>query len=152
MKAWRDHHELERHKVSSILLMACVFNAYEAIGGIYLPSREDERFLQVVERIPAMLRGKVENPREPGEDLNRIPVKDRDTVVRAAQTLANRMREIVKHCNDEREAVDAMIALLGTRVPDRIDLVSVAVAAVATVAATPKRQVDAPAVGRSSSG
>jgi len=152
MKAWRDHHELESCKVSSILLMACVFEAYEAIGGIYLPPREDERFLQVIERIPAKLRGPVYNPREPGEDLNRIPAADRDKVVRAAHTLANRMREIVKHCNDEREAVDAMIALLGTRVPDRIDLVSVTVAAVATVAAAPKRQVEAPAVGRSSSG
>ena len=62
------------------------------------------------------------------------------------------MRQIVKHCTDEREAVDAMIALLGKRVPVRIDLVSIASAAIVSVAATPKRQVEAPIVGRSSSG
>ncbi|WP_291385669.1 hypothetical protein [Devosia sp.] len=92
------------------------------------------------------------NPREPSEDLNRIPEKHRETVARAAEQLASRMRQIVKNCFDEREAVDAMIELLGDRVPDRTDLVSVVSAAVATVAATPKRQVPAPVVGRSSSG
>lgn len=152
MKAWRDHHALERYKVSSILLMACVYYAYEAIRGPFLPDREDERFLQVVERIPKMLRGKVENPRERTEDLNRIPEKHRETVAKAAEQLASEMREIVKHCTDERDAVDTMIALLGKRVPNRTDLVSIAASAVAAVAATPKRQVDAPTVGRSSSG
>jgi hypothetical protein len=152
MKAWRDHHELDRYKVSSILLMACVHNAYELIRGPFLPDREDERFLQVVERIPQMLRGKVSNPSEPGEDLNRIPERHRETVARAAEQLANQMRQIVKHCANEQEAVDAMIDLLGERIPDRADLVSVVAAAVATVAATPKRQVEAPTVGRSNSG
>ena len=152
MKAWRDHHELDRYKVSSILLMACVHNAYEIIRGPFLPDREDERFLQVVERIPKMLRGAVSNPSEPGEDLNRIPEKHRETVAKAAEQLANQMRQIVKHCANEQEAVDAMIELLGERVPDRADLVSVVAAAVATVAATPKRQVEAPTVGRSNSG
>ncbi|HEV2516046.1 MAG TPA: CBASS cGAMP synthase [Devosia sp.] len=152
MKAWRDHHALDRYKVSSILLMACVFYAYEAIRGPFLPDREDERFLQVVERIPRMLSGKVENPSERDEDLNRIPVKHRETVARAVEKLASEMRQIVKHCTDEREAVDAMIAVLGKRVPDRTDLVSVTASAVAAVSATPKRQVEAPMVGRSSSG
>jgi len=152
MKAWRDHHGLDRYKVTSILLMACVYNAYELIRGPFLSDREDERFLQVVERIPKMLRGPVANPSEPGEDLNRIPEKYRETVAKAAEQLANQMRQVVKHCANEQEAVDAMIDLLGERVPDRADLVSVAAAAVATVAATPKRQVEAPTVGRSSSG
>lgn len=152
LKAWRDHNGLDRYKVTSILLMACVFYAYEAIRGPFLPDREDERFLQIVERIPKMLRGKVHNPRQPDEDFNRIPEKHQETAAKAAEQLAREMRQIVRDCTDEQEAVDAMIALLGKRVPNRTDLVSVTATVVASVAATPKRQVEAPTVGRSKSG
>ncbi|MGL4234769.1 CBASS cGAMP synthase [Tabrizicola sp.] len=152
LKAWRDHHRLDDHHLSSILLMACVWNAYEVIRGPFLPDREDERFLRVVERLPGLLGKAVANPACKDEDLNRMSAEERKHVVTAAENLADRIRETVKGCDDRQRAVQLMQAILGTRVPDRADLVTVGPAAVATVMAQPRAQVPQPLVGRSQSG
>lgn len=154
LKAWRDHHRLDDHHLSSILLMACIWQAYELIRGPFLKDREDERLLQVVERIPSMLGGQVLNPACPDddEDLNRMSASERAHVVAAARALEERLREAVKICTDRREAVDLMRAIMGPRLPYRTDLVSITPAAVATVMSQPARPTAAPQVGRSTSG
>lgn len=150
IKGWRDHHELDDHRVTSILLMACVYYAYEDIRGPFLPDREDERLLAVVERLPKYVKGVVPNPACKTEDLNRIPVESRALVVRSLEELAARLRHAIKHAQKEQEAVDAMIEGFGSRIPNRPDLV--AVTAAATVLCYPKKVVAAPEVGRSQSG
>lgn len=152
LKAWRDHHRLDDYHLSSIMLMACVWNAYEAIRGPFLLDREDERFLQVVERLPGLLGKAVANPACRDEDLNRMSADERKRVVAAAEDLADRIRETVKVCADRNRAVQLMQAILGTRVPDRVDLVAVGSAAAATVMAQPRAPVPQPVVGRSRSG
>jgi len=165
LKAWRDYQRLERLKVSSILLMACVWHAYGEIGGRELPPREDERLLRVVELMPGFLRGTVQNPACTEEDLNRIPEESRDEVADAFEGLAAVLRTVVDNSEDAREAVRLLRRAFGARVPDRPDLVSivptattdlaspaVVQAAAAAVAAQPKRVVAAPNVGRSRSG
>jgi hypothetical protein len=153
LKAWRDHHHLDDHHLTSILLMACVYYAYEEIRGPFLKDREDERFLQVVERLPGLLGKAVANPACRDEDLNRMTEQEKRQVFAAAQDLAGRIRETVKICDDPRRAVDLMQGILGDRVPDRPDLVNVgAPAAVAAVMAQPRAPVPQPVVGRSKSG
>lgn len=153
LKAWRDHHRLDDHHLTSILLMACAYYAYEAIRRPFLKDREDERFLQVVERLPGLLGKAVANPACKEEDLNRMSAEERRHVVAMAEDLASRIREAVHACDDRRRAVDLMQAVLGARVPDRADLVTVgASAAVAAVMAQPRAPVPQPAVGRSKSG
>ena len=66
LKAWRDHHHLDDDHLSSILLMACAWNAYKAVGEPFLPDREDQRLLRVVELLPAMLRKDMANPASQG--------------------------------------------------------------------------------------
>ena len=77
---------------------------------------------------------------------------ERKRVVAAAEDLADRIRETVKVCADRNRAVQLMQAILGTRVPDRVDLVAVGSAAAATVMAQPRAPVPQPVVGRSRSG
>jgi hypothetical protein len=153
MKAWRDHHELDRDHLSSIVLMACVWTAYEEIRGPFLPDREDERLLRVVERLPSLLRRAVPNPACKDEDLNRMSEEERERVAARAEELRDRFRETVNACSDEEDAVDAMRSVLGDRIPGRPDLVVIAPAAtVAAVMAHPRKVVAAPEVGRSKSG
>ncbi|GJD40346.1 CBASS cGAMP synthase [Methylobacterium bullatum] len=165
LKAWRDHELLDRLKVSSILLMACAWQAYGEIGWRELPAREDERLLRVVELVPGYVRGTVSNPACADEDLNRIPKQRREEVAKAFEDLATLLRQVVDECEDAHETVRLLRRAFGKRVPDRPDLVSVAPApatglaspavisaAAATVTAQPKRVVAAPDVGRSRSG
>ncbi|MEF2549083.1 CBASS cGAMP synthase [Aurantimonas sp. E1-2-R+4] len=165
LKAWRDNGKLDRYKVTSILLMACAWQAYGKIGGLNLSNREDERLLRVVELVPEYVRGRVSNPACEDEDLNRIPDEHREEVAGAFEDLAALMRRVVNSCEDAREAVRLLRHAFGDRVPDRPDLVSIESAAVtglaapaiartaaATVAAQPKKVVAAPEVGRSRSG
>jgi hypothetical protein len=152
MKGWRDYHELDRYGVTSILLMATVWYAYEVIRGPFLPDREDERLLAVVKQLPRYLRSSVPNPACKSEDLNRIPEEHRETVAKKVEELASRLEDVVKDCRDAREAVAAMTKLYGPRMPDRPDLVTVAVSVVGKVLAQPKKVTPAPEVGRSQSG
>lgn len=152
MKGWRDHHKLDKYKVSSILLMACIWNAYEIIRGPFLPDREDERLLRVIERLPQMLKTSVYIPACGTEDLNRIPSEHRQKVANLVEDLAARLRDVVKNCSDQRDAVEEMRDMFGTRVPYRTDLVAIPTQAVVTVTSEPKKVNPAPEVGRSTSG
>jgi hypothetical protein len=153
LKAWRDHHELDRDHLSSIVLMACVWTAYEEIRGPFLPDREDERLLRVVERLPALMRRAVPNPACKEEDLNRMSQEERDRVAAKAEELRDCLKETLNACSDEQNAIDLMISVLGDRVPNRPDMVVIAPAAtVATVMSHPRKIVAAPEVGRSKSG
>jgi hypothetical protein len=152
LKGWRDFKELDRYRVTSILLMACVWQAYEEIRGPFLPDREDERILRVLEKVPKYIGGAVPNPACRTEDLNRIPTGDRDKVIKELQALIENVSQAVRHCDDPHRAIDLLRDGFGQRVPRRPDLVSVAAAAVTKAAAEPKRVVPAPEVGRSRSG
>lgn len=152
LKGWRDHHELDRYRVTSILLMACIWQAYEEIRGPFLPDREDERLLKVLEKLPKYVTGRVENPACRTEDLNRIPLADRAKIAAALQELTNTVRKAVRECDDPRQAIDLLRDGFGDRIPMRPDLVTITIAAVSKVVSEPKRVTPAPEVGRSRSG
>lgn len=153
LKAWRDYLELDRDHLSSILLMACVWYAYERIRGPFLPDREDERLLRVAERLPGLLNGSIQNPAcQNEENLNRMSAEERERVVARATELKDRLKDIVTSCANKQRAVDLTVAVFGDRVPDRPDLVAITVAATATVLSHPKTVVAAPEVGRTKSG
>ncbi|MDF1600926.1 CBASS cGAMP synthase [Mesorhizobium sp. YIM 152430] len=152
IKGWRDHFELDQYRVTSILLMACIWQAYEEIRGLYLPEREDERLLAVAERLSGYLRTAVPNPACKSEDLNRIAGHHREMVARKMEKLASQLEEIVKRCDNEAEAVAQMRAAFGLRVPNRPDLVSIPATLAGKITAQSKKAVPAPEVGRSVSG
>ncbi|MBB4575957.1 CBASS cGAMP synthase [Rhizobium lentis] len=152
LKAWRDHHNAELNEVSSILLMICAWQAFEATRRAFIPDREDEALLTVLEKLPAYLEGKVANPTDPDEDVNRISSDGRKVAVQCAKDFAAQLRKTIFSVTEENEAVTAMQTSLGKRVPSRPDLVSIAETAKVTILSQPQKVVAAPVVGRSQSG
>lgn len=152
MKAWRDHHKLDDISLTSILLMGCVWTAYEQIGGPYLSDREDRRLLQVVERLPGYLSGVMKIPACKEENLNRMSAVEREKAIGAINLLRDGLRKTINDCSDKREAVDLTTASFGPRTPNRPDLVVITATAVTAVLSQPRRVVAAPEVGRSKSG
>ena len=152
LKAWRDYHRLDDQGLTSIVLMACAWKACESIRAPFLRDREDERLLQIVERLPSLFSQEVKIPPCGVEDLNRMSAEQRQVVVNDVGSLRDRLRSVISSCNEENEAVDLMQVILGDRVPDRPDLVSISTPAAAAVLSQPKKVVPAPVVGRSESG
>lgn len=152
LKAWRDHHKPHLNGVSSILLMVCAWKAFEEIRRPFIPDREDQTLLAVVERLPGYLENAVPNPTDKDEDINRLSSEDRKTAARYAREFAASLRNTINAVTDTSKAVTATQLSLGPRVPDRPDLVSVAETAKITVLSQPRKEVAAPVVGRSQSG
>lgn len=152
LKAWRDHHKPALDGVSSILLMVCAWKAFEEKTRPLIPDREDLTLLMVLDRLPGYLEGRVANPTDPGENVNRLTDDDRKIAARHAKAFADKLRNTTATVSDRQEAVDEMQALLGMRLPDRPDLVSVAEIAKVTILTQPRSEVPAPVVGRSQSG
>ncbi|PDS34683.1 hypothetical protein CO665_29455 [Rhizobium anhuiense] len=152
LKAWRDHHKPALSEVSSILLMVCAWKAFEVTRRAFVPDREDEALLMVLDRLPAYLEGEVLNPTDPDEDINRVSSEGRKVAARYAKDFADQLRRTISSVADQNVAVTEMQASLGLRVPSRPDLVSVAETAKVTILSQPRKEVAAPVVGRSQSG
>lgn len=153
LKAWRDHHRPHLDSVSSILLMACAFKVFEEIGRRDIPDREDAALLRVLDRLPDLLAGPVSNPADKAENLDaRLGDEERKVAISMARDFRDHLRLAVEHCMDRDVAVSEMRAVLGVRVPDRPDLISLTESARAQVRSHAPRIVAAPTVGRSTSG
>lgn len=152
LKAWRDHHKPDLDEVSSILLMVCAWQAFEVTRRSFIPSREDEALLIVLERLPAYLEGAVANPTDKDEDINRVSEKGRKVASGYARDFADQLRRTISSTADASIAVAEMQMSLGVRLPNRPDLVGIAETAKVTVLSQPSKQVAAPVVGRSQSG
>lgn len=153
LKGWRDYNHPALDGVSSIVLMACAFEVFEAVGRRDMPTREDLALLKVVERLPKLLEGPVFNPAERSEKLDaRLDDEQRKVAIAEARRLHSRVQEAVHHSTSCREAIVAMQAAFGDRIPDRPDLVSITDAARAEVRSHAPKTVAAPTIGRSTSG
>jgi hypothetical protein len=153
IKAWRDNHKLDGVNLTSIFLMACVWQAYENMSDDFEKMREDQRLLKVIDKVADYVKNTVSNPAEASEDLNRMTAQQRETVKSALTNLSVTLRNIILKCNVEQSAVDQMMLAFGSRVPNRPDLVGVELSSPAAIVfAEPKKIMPAPVVGRSVSG
>ncbi|AMS45201.1 CBASS cGAMP synthase [Aminobacter aminovorans] len=152
LKAWRDHHQPHLDGVSSILLMACAFMAFEEKTRQLLPNREDEILLLVVKKLPTLLNQDIPNPAVSSENLNRMAAEQRKLAVSKAEEFRTRLSRAVTTSTVAKDAVANMMSIFGERLPDRPDLVTIAETATVTVLSQPRKEVAAPVVGRSTSG
>ncbi|MER8700369.1 CBASS cGAMP synthase [Mesorhizobium sp. M1273] len=152
LKAWRDHHHPHLDSVSSILLMACAFMAFEEKTRQLLPSREDEILLLVVKRLPTLLNQDIANPAVSSENLNRMAAEQRKFAESKAEEFHSRLSHVVTTSTVAKDAVANMVFIFGERLPDRPDLVTIAETATVTILSQPRKEVAAPVVGRSTSG
>lgn len=153
LKAWRDHHAPHLDSVSSILLMACAFQAFEEKTRPLLPSREDELLLVVAKCLPDLFLQDIANPAISSyENLNRMTVEQRKVASAKAAEFGTRLATTITACTVPRDAVASMVSIFGERLPDRPDLVTIAETATVTVMSQPRKVVAAQPVGRSQSG
>jgi len=149
LKAWRDEKGDQIGGLSSICLMACVFETYEASRG--LASRDDRALLDVARALPRLLEGPVLNPADRSEVLcARLSREERQMAITLAGALASDVDAALR-AGSPQDSITFLRSSLGVRVPNRPDLVA-AESVVATVRREAPRIVPAPVVGRSVSG
>ena len=150
VKAWRDHQNWPNSDPKSILLMALVDASLDRkIGG-----RDDLALIQVCSRIPDLLRGSVEIPAIPGEDLTKRLDEDG---LRAALTQRIRdLHDLLSACVNGRYTRGKACSLLqgnfGHRFPNRPDRIRIEIPEAPVRARAPRVVAAAPFVGRQHSG
>jgi hypothetical protein len=146
VKAWRDEKGTQIGSLSSICLMACVFEVYEASRG--LDRRDDRALLEVARALPKLLEGPVLNPTDRSEELcAKLSRVERQAAIGLASALAGDVDAAIR-ASEASQSIAFLRRSLGVRVPNRSDLVAAEIVA-ATIRREPARVVAAPVVGRS---
>lgn len=123
LKGWRDH-QWRSSRLSSIALMAAVVKAYKEATDEASQSRDDKALLMVVERLPAILSGEIENPVVSGQRLDEgWTQEERYNYVEKAKELLHRIQNALLYTNNAKTALVNLTAAFGDRIPDDTSLV-----------------------------
>lgn len=121
LKSWRDEHE-DIDKLTSILIMVCVWKVFES--PIKMPPRDDLAMLSVLKALPQLLLEPIENPTDPNELLtDRIPDSTLATAATRAANFHDDLRICLNMTADQNAVIRTLRKHLGSRVPNRTDLV-----------------------------
>ena len=152
LKAWRDFYGKEMDNVSSILLMTCAFMAFKKVARV--PSSEHAAFLAIARELPAYLAGEIRCIPDPAQRLDtKMSDAERRKAIDLAKALVDKLETTLENCFSSAVAISNMQDVLGSRFPNRPDLVKVkAEPEHAIVFAAPREIVPAPQVTRSRSG
>lgn len=123
MKAWRDHENWEYDDPKSILLMVAADMAFQAEK----PKRDDLALLEVLQKLPSILQGRVINPAtldkppEEQEDLAaRLDKKGiRQDVIQRLERFHSNLQMAVSNSPSAVYSCDTLIHHLGDRVPNQ---------------------------------
>lgn len=150
LKAWRDHQEWPKSDPKSILLMALA----DATLHRRIDGRDDLALIQVCSLIPDILRGRVEIPAIPGEDLTKRLDEDglRATLIERVRDLHDVLSACVRGRHTRQEACRRLQDSFGPRFPDRPERICVESPADPVRAKAPRVIAPAPFVGRRHSG
>lgn len=148
LKAWRDFH-WKTGGPTSVLIMIIVARAFERFDG------RDDRALEAAAAL--LVKGFASDVFEPAicegkEDFNRMSPEDRRFASAKAQHLYDELhRARMFNVRYSQEAVNVYAAVLGQRVPNRIELVEVDASSV-SVREVEARRVPPPAVPATQAG
>jgi hypothetical protein len=152
LKAWRDFHGKEMDNVSSILLMTCAFIAFKKLGSARVPSGEHAAFLAIARELPGYLAGEVRCIPDPAQRLDtKMSGAERKKAIELAKALVDKLETTLENCFSATVAISNLQDVLGSRFPNRPDLVKVKAEAAVFLSA-PRDIVPAPQVQRSRSG
>ena len=145
LKAYRDWH-WESSGPSSILLMAAATPLFEKHDG-----RDDLALLAVVEKLPAKLRGGVNNPTDKNESLTkRLGAAAVEEAAKAFESFEVMLRGAV-NASSPSQACSWMCQEFGPRFPDEPDRIKVASVA-SSIASAPAIAGPSELIGRSKAG
>lgn len=123
VKGWRDF-QWPSCRLASIALMACVREAFDA-GPVIADNRDDLRLLDVADRLPNLLRQRIDNPVVEGQRLDeKWSPEQRSDFVSQAETLAAAVRQALQGTDAKQAALNELIGAFGSRIPNDISLIS----------------------------
>ena len=123
LKAWRDF-QWRECKLSSIALMACAVQTFDALASALPANRDDLALEEVAKRLPEQLRHEIKNPVVDGQRLDEgwTPAMRQDYASRAHE-FAAAVTAAVHQAQTATEAIQALQRVLGPRIPDDASLV-----------------------------
>jgi hypothetical protein len=134
--------------------MAAIAETLEDMNGTHRDLDDDQLVYEIARRLPQTFKKDICNPAFPGgaKILNDWSSEERREIVRAAQVLAEHMHDALKGTGVAELIVEALQEAFGERIPYRPDVVKIAPAVAATVAAEVAATVPIPKVTSSTSG
>jgi hypothetical protein len=153
VKGWRDY-RWPTGCLTSIIIMAAIVETLEDMNGSHRNLDDDQLVYEIARRLPSVFEKDICNPAFPGKAkvLNEWSSEERREVVRAAQAFAEHMHDALRGTGVAELVVDALRKAFGERIPNRPEMVKIAPAVGATVAAEAAAVVPAPRVTASTSG
>jgi hypothetical protein len=123
LKGWRDN-RWQTCRLSSIALMACAVQAYEANAAAPAENRDDLALLMVAEALPDLLSREIANPVVDGQRLDENWTECRLEFVAQAQALRDGLKAALAKPTAEG-VVSVLREVLGDFVPGDADLVDI---------------------------
>jgi hypothetical protein len=123
LKGWRDH-RWPKSPLSSIAIMRCVADAYDAIGGDVPKSRDDYALLLVAGRLPDLLSARIPNPVIDDQFLDEgWDATERSEIVSEARLLADVLKSVLTVPGDAADVLTRLVLAFGDRIPKDATLV-----------------------------
>lgn len=124
LKGWRDQ-QWSSSRLASIALMSAAITAYQQAKEKVADNRHDKALLMVMEQLPDILNGCINNPVVEGARLDEgWTDQERGQYVQAAKALESRLRQTLHQTRDVNVALSALTGLFGKRIPDDTGLLS----------------------------
>lgn len=150
LKGWRDFIWPNECRLSSIILMKCVVDAFDEARGSAVDSRDDLAMLEVASRLEGYFGGDIRNPRLDLSLNEHWSPQDRAFFRQKARELYRCMHEAVRGTSSPEDALTILAEVFGPRIPQEIALVSAT--AEATVRSYQPTKIPARNVPRTTSG
>jgi hypothetical protein len=149
-KGWRDFVWVDECRLTSIILMKCVVDAFDAFRGTVPDDRDDLAVLEVASRLDGYFAGDIRNPVLDLSLNDQWLPEDRAVFRQMATELHQRVRDAVRGTDSATQALASLARAFGPRIPQTVALVLVT--AEATVRSYQPTKLPARVVPRTTSG
>jgi hypothetical protein len=149
-KGWRDFVWIDECRLTSIILMKCVVDAFDAFRGTVPDNRDDLAVLEVASRLDGYFAGDIRNPVLDLSLNDHWSPQDRAAFRQKTADLHQRVRDAVRGTDSPAQALATLARAFGPRIPQTVALVSLT--AEATVRSYQPTKLPAREVPRTTSG
>ena len=149
-KGWRDFVWIDDCTLTSIILMKCVVDAFDAFKATVPDNRDDLAVLEVASRLDGYFAGDIRNPVLDLSLNSHWSPEDRISFRQKAVELHQRVRDAVRGTDSPAQALATLAGAFGPRIPQTVALASLT--AEATVRSYQPTKLPARDVPRTTSG
>ncbi|WP_398471500.1 CBASS cGAMP synthase [Tardiphaga sp.] len=149
-KGWRDFVWVDECRLTSIILMKCVVDAFDEFRGTVPDNRDDLAVLEVASRLDRYFYGDIRNPVLDLSLNDHWSPEDRAVFRKKGAELHQRIREAVRGSDTAEQSLATLARAFGPRIPQTVALVSLTTEA--TVRSYQPTKLPAREVPRTTSG